>query len=174
MTSNRRDFLKRATAGFGSVMEVSLAQEATARQIGLQKNKPLTKEHQAAVNRQRRIIVNYDNGFGAPDTAKIFGSGIEKVVAAYFSMIDEKGVQIDSVWWCWLDGNYANYPSKILPVWDHPGLRKWWQAGIDPVRIFAEETRKRGLEAFFSYRLNGTDMDSIQPLTKPLDRKSVV
>ena len=97
---------------------------------------------------------------------------MERLVRGYFSMIDEEGVQIDSVWWCWLDGNFANYPSKILPVWELPGLKKWWEAGIDPVRIFAEESRKRGLETFFSYRLNGTDMQSIQPLSKPLLKDS--
>src|SRR5439155_13591891 len=129
----------------------------------------LSAAHLAAVNRKRRVIVNFDTNFGAPSILReLAGMDIDRLVKAYFSMIDEKGVQIDSVWWCWLDGNYANYPSKVLPVWDLPGLRKWWKAGIDPVRVFAAETRKRGLETFFSYRLNGTDMTDIRPLTKPL------
>lgn len=129
----------------------------------------LSPAHLAAVNRRRQVIVNFDTNFGSPSVViPLAGTDIEGVVQDYFSMIDAPGVEIDSIWWCWLDGNYANYPSRILPVWELPGFKKWWDAGIDPVRVFAEETRKRGKEVFFSYRLNGTDMTSIQPLSKPL------
>ena len=129
----------------------------------------LSQAHLAAVNRRRRVIVNFDTNFGSPSVVcPLAGMDIERLVKGYFSMIDEEGVQMDSIWWCWLDGNYANYPSQILPVWELPGFKEWWDAGIDPVRVFAEETSKRGKEVFFSYRLNGTDMTSIEPLSKPL------
>ena len=129
----------------------------------------LSQAHLAAVNRRRRVIVNFDTGFGAPSVVSpLAGMDIERLVKQYFSMIDEQGVEMDSIWWCWLDGNYANYPSQILPIWELPGFKAWWDAGIDPVRVFAEETSKRGKEVFFSYRLNGTDMTSIEPLSKPL------
>ncbi|MBI4027928.1 MAG: family 10 glycosylhydrolase [Verrucomicrobia bacterium] len=134
----------------------------------------LSGDHLAAVNRRRRIVVNYDTGFGDPEHINHHFAGLDmrQIVEAYFSVIDAKDVQIDSVWWCWLDGNYANYSSKILPVWEAPLFTKWWQKGIDPVKVFAEETQKRGLEAFFSYRLNGTDTAGIQPLSKPLLKKA--
>ncbi len=129
----------------------------------------LLQAHRDAVNRSRRVIVNYDTNFGAPSViCPLAGMEIDRLVKGYFSMIDEAGVQVDSIWWCWLDGNFANYPSQILPVWELPGYQKWWDAGIDPVQIFAEETKKRDKEVFFSYRLNGTDMASIVPLSKPL------
>lgn len=129
----------------------------------------LSQAHLAAVNRRRRVVVNFDTNFGSPAVViPLAGADIEGVVRDYFSIIDEPDVEIDSIWWCWLDGNYANYPSRILPIWELPGFKKWWDAGIDPVRVFAEETRKRGKEVFFSYRLNGTDMTSIVPLSKPL------
>ena len=128
-----------------------------------------SQAHLNAVNQRRRIIVNFDTNFGAPSVVcPLAGMDIERLVKGYFSMIDEAGIQMDSIWWCWLDGNYANYPSQILPVWELPGFKQWWDAGIDPVRVFAEETKKRGREVFFSYRLNGTDMASIEPLSKPL------
>lgn len=129
----------------------------------------LSQAHRDAVNRSRRVIVNYDTNFGAPSVVcPLAGTEIDRLVKGYFSMIDEAGVQMDSIWWCWLDGNFANYPSQILPVWQLPGFQQWWDAGIDPVQIFAEETKKRDKEVFFSYRLNGTDMASIVPLSKPL------
>lgn len=129
----------------------------------------LSQAHLDAVNRSRRVIVNFDTNFGAPSVIRrLAGMDIDRVVKGYFSMVDEAGVQMDSIWWCWLDGNFANYPSQILPVWELPGFKQWWDSGIDPVQIFAEETKKRGREVFFSYRLNGTDMASIEPLSKPL------
>ena len=133
----------------------------------------LSPEHLAAVNRQRRVVVNFDTNFGAPSICKkLAGMDIKDLVKGYFSMIDEPDVQIDSVWWCWLDGNYANYPSEILPVWQLSGLKKWWDQGIDPVRVFDEETKKRNIESFCSYRINGTDMNLIKPLNKPLLKDS--
>jgi hypothetical protein len=133
----------------------------------------LSPEHLEAVNRQRRIVCNFDTNFGAPSIArKLAGMDIDDLVTGFFSTIDEPGVGIDSVWWCWLDGNFANYPSDVLPVWQLPGFQKWWDDGIDPLRVFDEETKKRNIESFFSYRINGTDMSMIKPLSKPLLKES--
>ncbi len=94
----------------------------------------LSREHLAAVDRHRRVIVNYDTNFGAPAIGRrLAGMDLDSLVDAYFSLIDGPEIRIDGIWWCWLDGNYANYPSKVLPMWDLPGFRKWWDAGIDPV-----------------------------------------
>ncbi len=169
MKPTRRNILESASAGLIAGLAAPDRAGAVSGRDGSPRTDSLAAAHLAAVNRKRRVIVNFDTNFGAPSILRdLAGMDIDHLVKAYFSMIDEKGVQIDSVWWCWLDGNYANYPSKVLPVWDLPGLRKWWKAGIDPVRVFAAETRKRGLETFFSYRLNGTDMTDIRPLTAPL------
>ena len=133
----------------------------------------LTDEHVAAVNRRRPVIVNYDTNFGAPSIAtKLAGTDIPSLVDLYFGYFDRHHIEVGSIWWCWLDGDYANYPSRLLPLWNLPGFEKWWAEGIDPVRIFAEETRQRSMEAFFSYRLNGSDSTSIEPLSKPLLKHS--
>ena len=119
------------------------------------------------------MIINYDTNFGSPSIIEpLAGKEIDTVVHQYFAMIDEYKVEVDSIWWCWLDGNYALYPSKILPMWELYGFKKWWNAGIYPIRVFVEETKKRKKEVFFSYRLNGTDMASIKPLSKPLLKES--
>ena len=52
----------------------------------------------------------------------------------------------------------APYPSKILPL-HPPEFSQWIEAGLDIVRIFLDETKKRSLEAFFSHRINGGDDD---------------
>ena len=130
---------------------------------------PLSGAHLAAIGRKRRVIVNYDTELGSPIIAhRLTGNDIEQLTADYLALFDEEGVEVDSIWWCWLDGNYANYPSQLLPVWQLEGLRVWWDAGIDPLRAFLEATHRRGKEAFLSYRLNGTDMAAVAPLSKPL------
>ena len=62
------------------------------------------------------------------------------------------GSQVDSIWWCWGDMNYAPYPSRILPVNDE--YQRWCQQGLDPMPICVDKTRERGIEAFCSFRLN--------------------
>ena len=65
------------------------------------------------------MIINYDTNFGSPSIIEpLAGKEIDTVVHQYFAMIDEYKVEVDSIWWCWLDGNYALYPSKILPMWE--------------------------------------------------------
>ena len=84
---------------------------------------------------------------------------VDQMKKALFEFIDDEATRIDSVWWCFSEGNEANWPSKVLPYMDHPAYREWAAAGIDPVRLLVDETRSRGLEAFFSYRINGSDND---------------
>jgi uncharacterized lipoprotein YddW (UPF0748 family) len=69
------------------------------------------------------------------------------------------------------EGNLAAYPSKVIPVLQYPGLQKWLGAGIDIVRVAVEETHKRRKEAFYVYRVNGTDWEDgkswyLSPLKK--------
>ena len=74
--------------------------------------------------------------------------------------------RIDSIWWNWGEGNIAPYPSDILPLYDHPGYRQWVDDGVDIVRVFQEETQARGIEVFFSHRMNGSDNDLYGPVPK--------
>lgn len=120
----------------------------------------LSAQHLAAVNRRRRVVVNRDAIHGDPTFTD---PDIRDLVDYKFDFIDHYPTHIDSLWWNWGEGHQAPYPSKILPhyaqTYDHPGYQRWLDEGIDPVRIFLEETRKRKLEAFFAYRINGGDND---------------
>jgi len=80
---------------------------------------PLSPEHLAAVKRTRRIMVN--NDVGAPPQS--FEVTPEQWVAAKFSLFDEPGSQVDCISWCLDEGNYACYPSKVLPELRYPGLK---------------------------------------------------
>ena len=117
----------------------------------------LSAEHIAAVNRRRRVAVNYDAI--SADGASFATKDIEDLVAWKLMFADEPGSHIDSVWWSWGEGNQAPYPSEILPGYETPGFRKWAESGIDIVRIFLEACEKRGLETFISHRMNASDAD---------------
>lgn len=122
----------------------------------------LSDEHLAAAGRDRRIIINFDTisgdrNFGGRDPAEL--------VKWKFHVIDAAGVQIDSVWWGWGEGNQSPWPSSIMPLYDSEGYRRWKEQGIDIAAIFAEESRKRGIEAFYNYRINGSDND-LGPFSK--------
>ncbi|MBI4584219.1 MAG: hypothetical protein HY717_09390 [Planctomycetes bacterium] len=153
---NRRTFLKNmvlAATNASAVLaggETVLADDPMA----------LTDEHIKAAGRQRRLVVNYDA------LAQLFGykppggkPDIESLKSHLLSLLDLPGNQIDSVGWCWSEGNEAPYPSKVLPtLLDHP-IFKFVPEGLDIVRLCCDETRRRGIESFFSYRINGGDHD---------------
>ena len=122
----------------------------------------LTRSHIAAINRQRRVILDYDNGavfWGNQSVENPPGEAdIGNHVARCFSVIDDPDSQVDSVWWDWSNGNIVAYPSKVLPTYEFfPLWKEWFKSGVDPVRVFLEETRKRKLEVFYSYRINAPD-----------------
>jgi hypothetical protein len=121
----------------------------------------LSDQHTAAVNRPRRIMVNNDVGY----PLQSFEVAPDQWVEARFSLFDEPGSQVDCISWCLDEGNYACYPSKVLPEVRYPGLQKWLAAGVDIAKVMADETHKRGLEAFWEYRLNGADREA--DLTTP-------
>jgi hypothetical protein len=102
------------------------------------------------------VIVNFDAIHGEPAFTKV---DIDSLVKVWLMFADDKGSQIDSIWWNWGEGHQAPYPSKILPLYDHPGYRKWVDQGIDIMRVFLDETKKRKLEVFYTYRINGSDQD---------------
>ncbi len=114
----------------------------------------LSEAHIAAVNRQRRIYVN--NDVGLPEW---FGVDVKEWVYRRFDLFDEPGMQVDTIAWCFDEGNLASYPSKVIPVLQYAGLQKWLGEGIDIVRVAVDETHKRRKEAFYVYRLNGVDFE---------------
>ncbi|MBN2310173.1 MAG: family 10 glycosylhydrolase [Candidatus Hydrogenedentes bacterium] len=126
----------------------------------------LSEEHAEAVNRPRRIV---DLG----GLIEPWAVGPERWIDWRFSLLDAPGgTQIDSLWWCVDEGNVAYYPSEVLPVEAIPELKAWRDAGADLLDVMVAETHKRGLEAFFAYRLNGFDrgFDDV-PHEQPVKRE---
>ena len=115
----------------------------------------LSASHIKAVNRRRRVVKNFDVLLVDPDKY----SSIHEIIRDRFSFIDDPSSCIDSVWWNWGEGNVVPYPSKFLPTYNQPAFQRWIQEGTDIVKIFQDETSKRGLEVFFSHRMNGSDND---------------
>jgi len=116
----------------------------------------LSDEHIAAASRNRRIIINFDTisgdqRFGDRDPGEL--------VKWKFHVIDAENVQIDSVWWGWGEGNQSPWPSKTMPLYDADGYRQWAEQGVDIAAVFAEASKERGIEAFYNYRINGSDND---------------
>ena len=129
----------------------------------------LTQQHVEAVNRRRSIVVNFD---GIDGEGKILPNRpIPEIVKQRFSFADDPDIHIDSIWWNWGEGNEGPYPSEIIPVYNHPGYKKWIQDGIDIVKIFQDETRARGIEVFYSHRMNGSDGDLRSVSTIPMKVK---
>ena len=95
----------------------------------------------------------------SPATAGLVAAIPAELVKWKFHVIDAADVQIDSVWWGWGEGNQSPWPSRIMPLYDAEGYRKWKDQGVDIAAIFAEESKKRGLEAFYNFRINGSDND---------------
>jgi hypothetical protein len=112
----------------------------------------LSKAHIEAVNRRRRICVDNDSGL-----ATHFGIDVNQWLDTYFNWIVRPGSQVDSIAWCMDEGNIVAYPSKVTAVYEHPGLQKWFESDIDILQVAVTETHKQGLEAFYSYRINGPD-----------------
>jgi len=116
----------------------------------------LSDEHIAAATHDRRIIVNFDTISG---DRRFGGRELGELMKWKFHVIDAAGVQIGSVWWDWGEGHRSPWPSKTMPLYDAEGYRKWKEQGIDVAAIFARESRKRGIEAFYNYRINGSNND---------------
>ena len=115
----------------------------------------LSEAHLAAVNRRRRVVVNFDASWYV-DT---FVEDMPGMVDEAFTFADDPGSHIDGIWWSWGQGQTAAYPSKLLPLYDREKYRQWVERGIDVAELYLEATKRRGLEAFFSYRSNAADCD---------------
>lgn len=108
----------------------------------------LTQAHTEAVNRRRRILVQYDLIGNDP---ALFGIDIEQLIRFTFHYADEPGSQIDTILW---DIDYFVPKDENA---GNPGLNKWLEAGIDVVRVLLEEAKKRGLENIWNHRISEVD-----------------
>ena len=115
----------------------------------------LSSPHLEAIARQRRVVQNFDILLVDPDQ---FDS-IEAIVESRFDFIDDPETCTDSVWWNWSEGNAVPWASKRLQRYNVPGYLHLLEEGVDIVSVILEETRRRGLEVFYSHRMNGADND---------------
>ena len=123
----------------------------------------LSADHISAIDRRRRVIDNFD----ALDTLfRLESVDLDKARLLLFEFIDDPETLIDSVWWQVSEGNAATWPSKILPTIEDPPYGEWFRKGVDFLQMLLDETKKRDLEVFFSYRINGSDNDVIGKIMK--------
>jgi hypothetical protein len=118
-----------------------------------------TPSHLAALNRPRRIVVQYDahGQLGAP-----FAEWLD----FRFHYVDIPGSQIDSIIWDIGAGSWATYPSEVLPRFEHPGLKLWWDQGIEWVGELVRATHERGLECFWNHRVSEVDINPLPGLDR--------
>ena len=69
----------------------------------------LSAEHVKAVQRHRRIVVNFDVIHGDQGFTT---RPIPDLVKHRFTYVDDPSVHIDSIWWNWGEGNQTPYRSK--------------------------------------------------------------
>ena len=144
----RRSFLQAISAGFAGVLARSAdAFSATHTDV------ELSAEHREAVNRRRRIVVQYD-------PQDLFGIDFETWIDYRFRYIDDPGTQIDSVFWDMGRLGQVLYPSKLLDPLVNTAFQKWRDQGIDVVGRLVAETRKRGLEVFWHHRASEVDLNA--------------
>lgn len=134
---HRRKFLKRAVTAGCAVASSGIAAEEPIN---------LSDKHLAAVNRRRRIVIQYDAN-------NALGKDWKRWLEYRFSWIDEPNVQIDSVWWDiqpLLEGYYPTPPDSLIYQWPTPQT--------DIVAELIDQTRKRGLEVFWTHRISEVDI----------------
>ena len=130
----------------------------------------LTPDHIAAVNRKRRIVVNHQVDGMLKAVNK--GLTIDEIMEYEFAFTDEPGSHIDAQWWS-LDNTFP-MKARILIDETSPSVpsyvsrervkifQQWADEGVNLAKIYAKETKKRGLECFYSFRLNeGTSSEHL-------------
>ena len=115
----------------------------------------LSEAHIAALNRRRRAVVNFDASWYVDTFVEDLPGSVDEA----FGFADDEASHIDGIWWSWGQGQTAAYPSNVLPLYDRDKYRQWVKQGIDVARLYLEATKRHGLEAFFSYRMNSADCD---------------
>jgi len=107
-----------------------------------------------AIDRHRPLILNYD----AVAFCMTHLEG-DEMIDSMFASTDLPGSPRPSIFWNWGEGNVAPWKSEILDPFTARRFAGWAEEGFDIVGRCHEETKKRGLESFFSYRINGGDND---------------
>ena len=113
--------------------------------------------------RRYRVIFNCDGHAVAKDAEGDLNQWIENL----FGPLEKS--HVDALFWCdGAGGNTADYDSQVL---ERTGARagnprkyidKWIAEGNDPPKVVVREAKKRGLDVFYSFRINDIH-DSFMP-----------
>ena len=124
----------------------------------------------AEARKPRRIIVNRDAGLPTQ-----WDKGRDDYVQRNFPALEK--TQADTVFWCFDEGTTAGHESDVRELQRYwktsetaAGLARAVAEGNDPPKVAIEEARKRGLEIFYSFRINGHE-DSYIPAEVPQFKK---
>lgn len=128
------------------------------------------KESPGRERKPRRIIVNRDAGLPTQ-----WDKGRDDYVQRNFPALEK--TQADTVFWCFDEGTTAGYESDVRELQRYwktsetaAGLARAIAEGNDPPKVAVVEARKRGLEIFYSFRINGHE-DSYIPAEVPRFKK---
>ena len=105
------------------------------------------------------VILNYD-AIAFSNVPHLEG---DNLVQSLFGSADLPDSPVTQIWWNWGEGNHALYESAILEPSPWPRYRVFRDSGFDIIKETLEETRRRGLQCWTSYRINGSDADSGTP-----------
>ena len=110
--------------------------------------------------RRRRLIFNCD-GFGVFHDAQ---GDYYRWIQNIFGPLEDS--QVEALFWCdGAGGNTAYYDSAVLELTGQrlgkvpPFLRRLIDEGRDPPKVIVREARKRGLDVFYSFRINDVHDD---------------
>jgi len=102
-----------------------------------------------------RVIFNCDGHAVAKDSKEDLNQWIENL----FGPLADS--HVDALFWCdGAGGNTANYDSQVLELTGkrigkpRPYIAKWIKEGNDPPKVVVREAKKRGLDVFYSFRIN--------------------
>ena len=99
-------------------------------------------DHQKAVDRQRRIIVQYDPCFTlSPE------NDVQEWKDYGFQYFDQPNSQVDSIQW-----DFGGIHDFADPAWDHA------DPDVDLLDVLLKETQRRGFEAFWHHRISEVDI----------------
>ena len=100
-------------------------------------------DHQAAVDRRRRIIVQFD-----PCATLTPENDVQEWKDFGFQYFDQPNSQVDAIWW-----DFDPIHDFADPVWHHA------DPDVDLLAVLLEETHRRGFEAFWHHRISEVDIE---------------
>jgi len=113
--------------------------------------------------RQYRVIFNCDGHAVCKDA----GGDREQWIENLFGPLEKS--HVDALFWCdGAGGNTANYKSDVLELSGkragkvRPWVQKLLDEGHDPPKVVVQEAKKRGMDVFYSFRINDIH-DSFMP-----------